>query len=94
MTPSKRGNGSLLGTILLLAAEGELDIDAAVFADTGWEPRAVYGHLWELAERIGDRVPIIADTAGDLRDDALRAGRAVSLPYFTKGATVHARTTD
>ena len=30
---------------------GDLDADAAVFADTGWEPHAVYQHLEALKIR-------------------------------------------
>lgn len=78
------GAGVQSTTLLVLAANGELDVDAVVFADTGWEPRAVYAHLWKLAETYGDQVPIVVDSAGDLRADALREGRAVSLPVFTK----------
>ena len=34
------GAGVQSSTLLLMAREGELELDAAVFADTRWEPAA------------------------------------------------------
>lgn len=43
------GAGVQSTTLALLAVEGVLPKpDAAVFADTGWEPRRVYDHLDRL----------------------------------------------
>ncbi|WSA82652.1 hypothetical protein OG930_06905 [Streptomyces sp. NBC_01799] len=40
------GAGVQSTCLLLMAAEGHLPgLDVAIFADTGWEPRAVYDHL-------------------------------------------------
>ena len=41
------GAGVQSTTMALLAAHGEIQPmpDAAIFADTGWEPAAVYRHL-------------------------------------------------
>jgi 3'-phosphoadenosine 5'-phosphosulfate sulfotransferase (PAPS reductase)/FAD synthetase len=40
------GAGVQSTTLLLLAAQRHLPpLDAAIFADTGWEPHAVYEHL-------------------------------------------------
>jgi hypothetical protein len=41
------GAGVQSTTMALMAAHGELTPmpDAAIFADTGWEPKAVYEHL-------------------------------------------------
>jgi hypothetical protein len=42
------GAGVQSSTLLLMACEGETDpLDAAIFADTGWEPAAVYDWLTE-----------------------------------------------
>lgn len=40
------GAGVQSTTMALMAAAGELEPmpDAAIFADTGWEPKAVYAH--------------------------------------------------
>lgn len=47
------GAGVQSTTIYLLACEGVIPpFDAAIFADTGWEPRRVYEHL-ERLERYG-----------------------------------------
>jgi hypothetical protein len=91
------GAGIQSSTLLLLSIRGELPpLDAAIFADTRWEPRAVYDHLVWLEElaRAAD-VPVIRVSTGDIRADALRshvrglasAGqRWASMPYFTDGA--------
>jgi hypothetical protein len=39
------GAGVQSTALLVMILEGAVDADAAVFADTGWEPRAVYDHL-------------------------------------------------
>lgn len=81
--------------ILLASCRGELPkFDAAVFADTQWEPKAVYHHLEWLkghAEKAG--IPLIVVTRGDLRADGIefrekRASsdnkRFASIPVFVK----------
>jgi hypothetical protein len=90
------GAGVQSSTLLLLSLRGALPpLDAAIFADTRYEPAAVYDHLaWleELADVAG--VPIHRVSAGDIRADALRsqvpghasAGqRWASMPYFVDG---------
>ena len=73
---------------LLLAARGEIPrFDAAIFADTGWEPAAVYVHLDRL-QRIAATagIPIVRVSAGHIRADALDpAHRFASMPLFTLG---------
>ena len=74
-------------TLLLMSLAGELPrLDAAVFADTGWEPAAVYAHLERLevaAEAAG--VPIYRVSAGNLRADALDPGhRFASMPLHVR----------
>ena len=60
--------------------------DAAVFADTGWEPSYVYHHLDWLEKQLD--YPLIRVSQGNLRTN-LRQGRTVSghrfvdVPFFT-----------
>jgi hypothetical protein len=72
--------------VLVLACQGRIPrFDVALFADTGWEPRAVYRNL--------DRLTTIAIQAGiaacrigngDIRADALDpTHRFASMPVFT-----------
>jgi len=69
------GAGVQSSTLLLLSLHGMLPrLDAAIFADTGWEPRAVYEHLaWlaDVSERGG--IPVYRVTKGNIRADALRS---------------------
>jgi len=69
--------------------------DCAVFADTGWEPRAVYAHLAKLEEAVAPFV-IHRVSAGNIRDDATKGTgtnkatgntRVAALPYFTEDAS-------
>lgn len=82
------GAGVQSSALLMLSAEGVLPkIDAAIFADTGWEPDAVYTHLdWlerEIAKPAG--IPIYRVSNGNLRDDALDPNQMRSVPAFTLG---------
>jgi hypothetical protein len=65
------GAGVQSTTVLLMALAGEIEpIDAAIFADTGWEPAAVYTHLERLeAHSIAAGVPVHRVTAGNIRED-------------------------
>ena len=79
------GAGVQSSTLLLLAVHGEIEpFTAAVFADTGWEPSAVYRQvrrLRRLAEPAG--IPIIRVSAGNIRADALDpAHRFASIPLY------------
>jgi 3'-phosphoadenosine 5'-phosphosulfate sulfotransferase (PAPS reductase)/FAD synthetase len=80
------GAGVQSTTVLLLACEGEIPrFDAALFADTRWEPRAVYTNLDRLAahaEKHG--IPVRQVSAGNIRADALNPRhRFVSMPLHT-----------
>jgi 3'-phosphoadenosine 5'-phosphosulfate sulfotransferase (PAPS reductase)/FAD synthetase len=82
------GAGVQSSTVLLLAAQDRIArFDAAIFANTGWEPAAVYRHLDHLtgiAERAG--IEVVRISAGDIRADALDpAHRFASMPLFTLG---------
>jgi len=76
------GAGVQSTTLLLMAREGELDLDAAVFADTQWEPAAVYAHLVWL-ESVSP-VPIERVTHGDIRALTVSATRSASLPFYVQ----------
>lgn len=85
------GAGVQSTTMALMAAHNELTPmpDCAIFADTGWEPKAVYEHLkWLMAPNVLPFPVYIASTGRNLRDDILRAsnkkkGCFVSMPFYT-----------
>ena len=72
-------------TLLLLAVEGSLPKpDAAIFADTGWEPRAVYDHLDRLEAVAKDAgIPVYRVGRGRLPDDVLDPHRHATIPAYT-----------
>jgi hypothetical protein len=75
------GAGVQSTTMALMAAHGELPMpDCAIFADTGWEPKAVYEHLDRLETKLP--FPVHRVSAGNLREHAIE-GRAprTSRPY-------------
>lgn len=69
------GAGVQSSTLALMIAHGEVEpVDAAIFADTQWEPRKVYEWLdWLEAEiqRCPHPFPVHRVTAGNLRQDIL-----------------------
>lgn len=68
------GAGVQSTTIALLAAHGEIGPmpDCAIFADTGWEPRAVYDHLeWLMS---GNVLPFPVHADAVEIDRVLRTG--------------------
>ena len=84
------GAGVQSTTLALMAAHGEIEApDCAIFADTGWEPAAVYEHLARLREALPFPVHIVqhaelrselmAATAGE-RNAVQRA----SPPFYTR----------
>lgn len=82
------GAGVQSTTIALRIADGDYPpIDAAIFADTQDEPRAVYDHLQWLERETKHAFPIIKATAGRLGDDLMARGtpdaRFASIPAFT-----------
>lgn len=72
--------------MLALSANGVLPrADYAIFADTGWEPRAVYRHLDRLEREIAEPagIPILRVSTGNIRKDALDpAHRFASMPLY------------
>jgi hypothetical protein len=82
------GAGVQSTTLALMAAQGRFapGLDGAIFADTGWEPPAVYAHLDRLAKELADAdIPLYRVSAGNLRADALDpAHRYVSMPLYVR----------
>lgn len=81
------GAGVQSSTLLLMACEGEIEKpDCAIFADTGWEPKAVYEWLEWLEKRAAEAgIPVYRVTAGDLRADALNNIKGfASIPVYTR----------
>ena len=84
------GAGVQSSTMALMAVRGELTPmpDAAIFADTQWEPKAVYEHLSWLEKQLP--FPVYRVTAGDIRKDNLSATNSTgqsftSMPFYTTG---------
>ncbi len=86
------GAGVQSTTLALMAAHGEIGPmpDCAIFADTGWEPKAVYEHLeWLMSGNVLP-FPVHIVSAGNIRDDLIGAGdgrRWASVPAFAKTVT-------
>jgi hypothetical protein len=83
------GAGVQSTTLALMAAHGAVGPmpDCAIFADTGWEPRAVYEHLdWLMSPNVLP-FPVVVVGAGNMRDNLLAAGRGerwASIPAFAR----------
>lgn len=84
------GAGVQSSTLALMIATGEIEpIDAAIFADTQWEPRKVYDWLNWLDEEIQKSpypFPIYRVTEGSLRDNVFTkqnttGGRFAAIPW-------------
>ncbi|MGH3860394.1 hypothetical protein [Actinokineospora sp.] len=82
------GAGVQSSTLLLLSAEGRIPrYDLAIFADTGWEPAAVYTHLDRIEREVANPagIPILRVSVGNIRDDALNpAKRFASMPLHVR----------
>ena len=86
------GAGVQSTTLALMAAHGEIGPmpDCAIFADTGWEPQAVYEHLAWLRSLnvLPFSVYIVSD--GNIREGLVRGAqgeRWASIPAFTRSAS-------
>lgn len=83
------GAGVQSSTLLMLSADGTLPkLDAAIFADTGWEPAAVYEHLDRLEREIARPagIPIHRVATGNIRNDALNPeARFAQMPLYIRG---------
>lgn len=81
------GAGVQSTTLVLLAVDGVLPKpDVAIFADTGWEPRAVYEQVDRLAELCeANGIRFLRVNKGNLRRDAVDPDhRYASIPYFVR----------
>ena len=85
------GAGVQSSTMALMAAHGEIEPmpEVAIFADTGWEPRAVYEWLGQLKKWLP--FPVVRVGEGNLRDQEIAARmratvstgrRNVFMPYY------------
>lgn len=82
------GAGVQSTTLALLACSGDLPgLDAAIFADTGWEPAQVYRQVDRIeAELAKAGIPLHRVSQGNLRADSIDPNhRFVSVPWFVKG---------
>ena len=81
------GAGRQSTVLFILGCEGELlpKLDAAVFADTQWEPRHVMEHLAAL-QQFGEEhgVPVYMASKGSLPKDVLDRQVFATLPAWTK----------
>jgi hypothetical protein len=71
--------------LILLACQGRIPtFDAAIFADTGWEPAAVYRNLDRLTRIAAEAgIPVVRVHKGHIRRDALDpVHRFASMPPF------------
>lgn len=81
------GAGVQSTVLALKACNGELPgLDGAIFADTGWEPAAVYRQVERLAaEFTRADIPLYRVSKGNLRSDTLDpTKRFVSVPWFVR----------
>ena len=80
------GAGVQSTALLILAARGDLPrLDAAIFSDTGWEPKAVYDHLNRLEREVAAPagIPIYRVSSGNIRNDALDpTARFATMPLY------------
>jgi hypothetical protein len=86
------GAGVQSTTLALMAAHGDIDPmpDCAIFADTRWEPEAVYEHLAWLRSPNVLPFPVHIVSAGNLRADIIAGARGdhwASIPAFTRNVT-------
>lgn len=84
------GAGVQSTTMALMAAHGEIVPmpDCAVFADTGWEPAAVYDHLRWLSSPNVLPFPVHVVHNGNIRHALTTAepGRYAAVPFFLRGS--------
>ena len=86
LTVISLGAGVQSSVMALMAANGELPKpDCAIFADTGYEPKAVYRYLEFLKKVLP--YPIYTVSKGNIRDDMIAARGTtdfVVAPFFTQ----------
>lgn len=81
------GAGVQSTVLALLACDGTLPgLDAAIFADTGWEPKAVYQQVQRIAAELERaNIAFYQVSKGNLRHDSVNPDhRFASVPYFVR----------
>ena len=82
------GGGVQSSTLLLMSFVSEIELfKAAIFADTQFEPREVYDHLDYLKNIVGDKIPILTATKGNLKKavlDGIAKGDFPALPFHMR----------
>lgn len=63
------------------------EVDCAIFADTGWEPKSVYVHLENLIRAVD--IPVYIVSVGNIKNDLIekytgKPKRFASIPFFVK----------
>jgi len=81
------GAGVQSTTLALLSKHGELEpLDCAIFADTGWEPKAVYNHLAWLELQLPFPVHRVSARTRIQDENQHSEGiRLTTVPMFTQG---------
>ena len=87
------GAGVQSTTLALMASRGDIEpVECAIFADTGWEPEAVYRHLDWLETQLSFpiiRVKRAGPDLGELCLEVARGERTIEgsslAPFFTDG---------
>jgi hypothetical protein len=86
LTVISLGAGVQSSVMAIMAAKGDFPkVDCAIFADTGYEPKAVYRYL-EFLKKILP-YPIYIVSKGNIRDDMLAAKDTTNFvvaPFFTQ----------
>jgi hypothetical protein len=82
------GAGVQSSTLVYMMKRGDLPkADHAIFADTGWEPKAVYEQLDYLRGLLDEmKITFHQVSIGNIRDDALSGKRFATMPLFTRNA--------
>ena len=85
------GAGVQSSVLALMADQGFFGEkpDVAIFADTGWEPQAVYDHLEWLTNQLS--IPVEIVSAGNIKQDILTAERFASIPFYTSSGGIGRR---
>ncbi len=80
------GAGVQSTAVLLMMIHGEIPkADAVIFADTGWEPKAVYHHLAKLELLMAENdMPFYKVSFGNIRQDFMESEtRFATMPLYT-----------
>ena len=88
LTVISLGGGVQSSVMALMAARGLIKPvpDFAIFADTGWEPQAVYRHVDWLETQLP--FPVRRVRAGDIREDILAGTNSTGQPFSSIPAFV------